>query len=162
MRAVPSPLRTDIGLGLFAVVAVAAASLAGPIATYPNLAWYAGLAKPAFNPPNWVFGPVWTALYGLMAFALWRTLRHRPSLTRNLAIGLFLVQLGLNAAWSWLFFAAQSPLLGLVNIIPQWLMVLATIVALRRVDPVAARCLLPLGVWVAFAMLLNASVWALN
>ena len=91
-----------------AIGAVAATSILGQIATYPNLTpWYAGLAKPSFNPPNWVFGPVWTTLYALMAFAFWRVLRIQDrSEERRWAIGGFLGQLALNAAWSWMFFGA--------------------------------------------------------
>jgi translocator protein len=155
--------RRDIGAATLALATVVAVSLAGQLATYPNLTpWYAGLSKPAFNPPNWVFAPVWTALYLLMAFAGWRVLRLRPSPARRRALMLFFTQLTLNAAWSWMFFAAHSPLLGLVNIIPQWLVIVATIVAFTRLDRLAARCLVPLALWVAYAAVLNAAVWWLN
>jgi tryptophan-rich sensory protein len=157
------PLRRDVRSGAFAILPVAAASIAGQIATTPNIAnWYDGLVKPSFNPPNWVFAPVWTALYVLMAFAFWRILRQPPSPAKTRAIALFFVQLLLNASWSWLFFAAHSPLLGLLNIVPQWLAIVATIAAFRRLDPVAGWCLVPLAAWVAFAAVLNASVLALN
>ena len=107
-------------LALLSISAVTAASVVGQIATYPNLApWYASLTKPSFNPPNWVFGPVWTTLYLLMAFSLWRVLRLPSGSMRRTALTLFFIQLALNAAWSWMFFAANSPLLGLVNIVPQ-------------------------------------------
>jgi len=156
-------LRRDLGLTVLSVAVVAAVSACGQIATYPNLApWYAGLSKPAFNPPNWLFAPVWTALYLLMAFVLWRLLRLAPSSARRNAMVLFFVQLALNAAWSWMFFAAHSPLLGLVNIVPQWLAVVATIVALARLDRLAAWCLAPLALWVGYASLLNAALWWLN
>ncbi len=157
-------MRREIGFALLALAAVAAASCAGQLATFPNLApWYAGLTKPSFNPPNWVFGPVWTALYALMAFSLWRVLRlpHHFA-ARRWAITLFFVQLVLNAAWSWMFFAAHSPLLGLINIVPQWMLVVATIVAFHRLDKIAAWCLMPLAAWVAFAGVLNLAIWRLN
>jgi translocator protein len=155
--------RRDIGAGVVAVAAVVAVSLCGQVATYPNLApWYASLAKPSFNPPNWVFAPVWSALYALMAFALWRILRLAPSPARRYALVLFFLQLALNAAWSWMFFAAHSPLLGLVNILPQWLAIVATMVAFARLDRTAALCLAPLAAWVAYAALLNAALWRLN
>ena len=143
---------------------VAAASVLGQIATYPNLAtWYAGLAKPPFNPPNAIFAPVWTTLYVLMAFALWRVLRL-PAETpgRGAAIALFVAQLALNAAWSWMFFAAHSPLLGLVNIVPQLGAILATIAAFWRLDRPAALGLVPLACWVTFAGVLNFALWRLN
>jgi benzodiazapine receptor len=158
-------LKRDTAFAVLALGAVAATSILGQIATYPNLApWYAGLVKPSFNPPNWIFAPVWTTLYALMAFALWRILRmQRPSgEQRYYAIGLFLLLLTLNAAWSWMFFWAHSPLLGLINIIPQFVVILATIVSFARLDGLAAMCLLPLVAWVAFAGVLNAAIWLLN
>ena len=85
-------LKRDAAFAVFAIVIVAATSILGQIATYPNLTpWYAGLAKPNFNPPNWIFAPVWTTLYALMAFALWRILRVQksPGTYRHYAIGLF-------------------------------------------------------------------------
>jgi translocator protein len=99
-------LKRDIVFALSAIGAVAVTSFIGQIATYPNLVpWYAGLTKPSFNPPNWIFAPVWTTLYALMAFALWRVLRVRnASRQRRLAIATFLLLLTLNAAWSWMFF----------------------------------------------------------
>lgn len=162
--ATTSSWRRQMGFGVLAVVAVGAASVAGQIATYPNLApWYAGLVKPSFNPPNWIFGPVWTILYVLMAFAVWRILRLPPaSPARRIALTLFFVQLVLNAAWSWMFFGANSPLLGLINIVPQLLVVVATVFAFHRLDRVAAWCLVPLAAWVAFASALNLAIWRLN
>jgi tryptophan-rich sensory protein len=157
-------LKRDGAFAALAVAVVASVSLLGQIATYPNLApWYAGLIKPAFNPPNWLFAPVWTALYALMAFALWRILRLPASMPgRTAALSLFFLQLALNAAWSWMFFWAHSPLLGLVNIVPQLAFVLATLVALVGVDKWAAWCLAPLAAWVAYASILNFSIWWLN
>ena len=155
--------RRDIGTAAFAVLLVVAVSACGQLATYPNLApWYAGLAKPSFNPPNWIFAPVWSALYALMAFALWRILRLAPSPVRRAALALFFIQLALNAAWSWMFFAAHSPLLGLINVIPQWLVIVATIAAFARLDRPAAWCLAPLALWVGYAAVLNAALWWLN
>jgi benzodiazapine receptor len=108
-----------IAFGALAIIAVAIASAVGQLATYPNLApWYAGLVKPSFNPPNWVFAPVWTTLYVLMAFAVWRILRlPEASAERRFALTLFFLQLALNAAWSWMFFGAHNPLLGAINIV---------------------------------------------
>ena len=155
------PAWRDAALAILPIVAV---SLLGQWATFPNLApWYQGLAKPSFNPPNWVFGPAWTALYVLMAYAAWRILRlPAGTLGRRVALALFFAQLALNAAWSWMFFAMHSPLLGLVNVVPQWLLILATIDRFRRLDGIAAACLVPLAAWVAFATTLNFAVWRLN
>jgi tryptophan-rich sensory protein len=154
----------ELVVALIAVIAVGAASVLGQLATYPNLVpWYANLAKPWFTPPSWVFGPVWTALYVLMVFALWRVLRAPSNGTgRRLAVILFGSQLILNAAWSWMFFGANSPLLGMINIIPQLLIILATIAAFARVNKAAAWCLVPLAVWVAYASVLNAAIWQSN
>lgn len=155
--------RRDVAMATVAIVAVVAALLLGQAATIPNLApWYANLVKPAFNPPNAVFGPVWTALYVLMAIAAWRVLRLPPSPARRTALILFFGQLALNVAWSWMFFAAHSPLLGLINVLPQWLVILATVVAFSRVDRPAAACLVPLAAWVGYAAILNAAIWWLN
>ena len=164
MRSTPS-LKRDTAFAVLALGVVAATSILGQIATYPNLApWYAGLVKPSFNPPNWIFAPVWTTLYALMAFALWRILRVRmPSgMHRRYMVGLFFLLLALNAAWSWMFFWAHSPLLGLINIVPQLGVVIATVVSFSRVDRLAAFCLLPLAAWVAFAGVLNTAIWLLN
>ena len=154
----------DLGFGFLAIIAVAATSVVGQLATYPNLAsWYAGLVKPSFNPPNWVFGPVWTTLYLLMASAVWRILRlPAESAERRWALSLFFAQLALNAAWSWMFFAARNPLLGLINIVPQILVIIATIVAFYRIDRIAGWCLMPLATWVCFATVLNFAIWKLN
>jgi benzodiazapine receptor len=153
----------DIVLALVALAAVIATSVAGQIATFPNLApWYSGLVKPAFNPPDWIFGPVWTALYALMAFASWRILRLPPSGARFRALLLYAAMLVLNAAWSWMFFAAHSPRLGLINILPQLALILATLNAFVRLDRQAGWALLPLACWVAFASVLNLAIWRLN
>ncbi len=115
---------------------------------------YAGLVKPPFNPPNWVFAPVWTTLYALMAFAVWSILHLRHAPARRFALGLFFIQLALNAAWSWMFFAAHN--------VPQLLLVLATLIAFARLYWIAAWCLLPLAAWVGYAGALNVSIWWLN
>jgi len=154
--------RRNLGYAALAIAALAVTSLLGQMATTPNLSWYGGLIQPRISPPNWVFAPVWTTLYVLMAFALWRILRLAPSPARRTALTLFFVQLALNAAWSWMFFAAQNPLLGLVNIVPQLLFILATIRAFAGLDRTAALALVPLSLWVGFAAVLNASVWWLN
>jgi benzodiazapine receptor len=154
--------RRDIAIAALPLAAGVAASALGQWATFPNLPWYAGLAKPWFNPPNWLFGPAWTALYALMAFAAFRVLKLAPSLARRLALTLFFLQLAFNAAWSWMFFAAHSPLLGLIDIVPQLLLVMATAAAFARLDRLAGLCLLPLVLWVGYATALNFAVWQLN
>ena len=96
-----------------------------------------------------------------MAFSVWRILRLPRTSNRGTALALFFIQLALNAAWSWMFFAAHSPALGMVNIVPQ-LIIIATIMAFYRLDKIAAWCLFPLASWVAFAEVLNLAIWRLN
>ncbi len=145
-----------------AIIPPIAAWLAGMIATFPHLEpWYVTLIKPSFSLPNWVFAPVWISLYFLMMVAAWRILRSdHPS--KRLALSVFFGQLILNAAWSWMFFAAQSPLLGLVNIVPQLVFALVTTSLFFRIDRLAGWSLVPLCIWVGFATLLNLSIWWLN
>ena len=166
MASQPKFLARKRGLLLIAiaVLSVAGALAAGQVATYPNLSvWYAGLTKPWFNPPNALFGPVWTTLFALMAYAVWRILRLSAStLGRSTALLMFYGQLILNAGWSWAFFAAHSPLLGLIDIVPQLFLILAAIAAFYRLDPPAAFCLVPLAIWVSFATALNFAIWRLN
>lgn len=147
-----------------AILPIVAASLLGQWATYPNLAnWYAGLTKPVFNPPNWIFAPVWTTLYILMAWSVWRILKLPAAASgRDTALVFFFLQLALNAAWSWLFFGLNNPLAGLLNIVLQWIVILITIALFWRLDGIAAVCLVPLAAWVAFATLLNFEIWRLN
>lgn len=155
-------LRLKLDWGALAVIAVLAASVAGQLATTPHLAWYARLAKPSFAPPDGIFGPVWGALYLLMAFAIWRVVNLPVSPARAAALALFFLQLALNAAWSWMFFGAHSPLLGLLNIVPQFLLIVATVVAFLRLDRLAGLAMAPLAAWVGFAVALNAAIWQLN
>jgi translocator protein len=162
-RSTKNSLATDLGLGALALIAVGATSVAGQLATYPNLEpWYANLIKPSFNPPNWIFAPIWTTLYILMAFAFWRILRLPLSQARRRGAILFLSLLVLNAAWSWMFFGANSPTWGLINIVPQLAIVVVTIITFYPLDRYAAWCLVPLAGWVAFAGVLNFSIWRLN
>ena len=159
-----SRLTRDITCAVIALSVVAAALVVGQIATYPNITtWYDNLIKPAFTPPNLAFAPVWTLLYALMAFALWRILML-PTQTpgRAAALAAFFVQLALNAAWPWMFFAANSTLFGLINIIPQLALIVLTTVLFFQLDKVAAWCLVPLAAWVGYATLMNAMFWWLN
>jgi tryptophan-rich sensory protein len=156
--------RKTIKLALFAALPVLAASVLGGLFTGPAIpGWYAGLAKPSFNPPNWVFGPVWTLLYAMMAYAFFRILRLTPGLAgRSMAIVSFAGQLILNAAWSGAFFGLQSPAAGLIVIMPLLGLILLTIVLFMRLDRVAGWLLVPYALWVSFATLLNFTLWRLN
>jgi benzodiazapine receptor len=149
---------------LIAVAPVAAAAFLGNLATLPNIpTWYAGLAKPGFTPPNGVFGPVWTVLYALMAYAVWRILSLPAGAPgRGAALAAFFVQLALNAAWSWAFFWLRSPAAGLLVILPLLATIVATIRLFWPLDRLAAALLAPYAAWVAFATALNAAIWRLN
>ena len=121
--------------------------------------WYAGLAKPSFNPPNSVFAPVWSVLYLLMGIAAWRAWRQRGI---DAATGLWLAQLAFNAAWSWLFFGRHLLAVALVEIVVLLALIVATNVAFFRRDRAAGWLMVPYVAWVSFATLLNAALWQLN
>ncbi|MDR4308189.1 tryptophan-rich sensory protein [Chelatococcus sambhunathii] len=144
------------------VVACFAASQLGALATYPNLGWYEGLAKPWFRPPNWAFPVAWTILYAMMALAAWRVAMTSEGAPRRRALTAFGVQLALNIAWSFAFFAARSPLLGLVDIAALLAAILWTIVRFRPIDGLAAALLCPYVLWVSYAATLNAAILILN
>jgi len=149
--------------GVAAAAPVLVAAVLGSFATTPNIPWYDTLAKPPLNPPNWAFGPAWTTLYILMAYAFYRILRLEPGTPgRRAAIVVFFAQLVLNAAWSFAFFAARSPLFGLIVVVPMEALVIATIVLFFRLDRVAGYTLAPTALWVAFATYLNAGIFFLN
>jgi tryptophan-rich sensory protein len=159
MRARPSSALSLVAcLGLsFAAAAI------GSALTLPNIdGWYGGLAKPAFNPPDWVFGPVWTVLYAMMGIALWRIRRFGEGKAREEATLAFLAQLLLNVAWSAAFFALHSPRAGLVVIAALLVAIVTTIRFSARVDGLAALLLMPYLAWVFFASVLNLAIAILN
>lgn len=131
--------------------------------------WYAGLAKPAWNPPNWLFGPVWTVLYASMGVAAWLVWRRgrdtespaAPSLVRS-ALTVYAAQLALNAIWSPVFFGLKRLDIAFVIIVAMLVLIAETMRRFHRVRPVAALLLAPYLAWVTFATLLNWSVWRLN
>lgn len=149
---------------LVSVLPVVAVALSASLITQPNIpTWYASLQKPDFTPPNWAFPVAWTALYAMMAYALWRILslpQNRPG--RSAAIVAFFVQLVLNGLWSFAFFGGQSPIAGLVVIAALIVAILATVHAFWPLDRIAALMLVPYLAWVTFATALNAAVWRLN
>ena len=145
---------------VFLVFTLAVGFVAGQV-TAPNIAsWYAHLAKPSFNPPNWVFAPVWTALYVLIAVAAWRYWRVAGWRSKGLA--LWLIQLALNFAWSFIFFGAHNPGAALADLVVLWLAIAATLTVFWRTDRPAGVLLIPYLAWVSFAGLLNFWVWQLN
>ena len=150
-------------LGLFGWFLVSfAASAVGAVASIQARSFYGQLAQPAWAPPPWLFGPVWTILYALMAIAAWMVWRSGGFRANRTALSLFLAQLALNALWSWLFFAWHRGALAFVDIVLLWLIIVATLVAFWRVRPLAGALLIPYLFWVSFASALNYSVWQLN
>ena len=125
--------------------------------------WYAGLQKPFFNPPGWVFAPVWTTLFTLMGIALFLVWNEGTGKREvRVALALFGIQFAFNVLWSFLFFGLRSPILGLFDIFILWILVAATIHAFHRVRRPAAWLLVPYICWLTIAMALNYSIWILN
>jgi benzodiazapine receptor len=154
-----SPARSVLG----AIVALALTFGAGYIgSTFPIDEWYAALSKPAWNPPNWLFGPVWGVLYLLIAVSAWLVWRKAGLARASAPLGLFAVQLGLNAAWSWIFFGRHEIGLALIEILILWVAILGTIIAFWRLNPVSGYLMVPYILWVSFASVLNFAIWRLN
>jgi benzodiazapine receptor len=151
--------RQIVGLSLWIVITFLAAGFG---AQFQPGEWYAQLVKPSWTPPNWVFAPVWTVLYLLMAIAAWLVWRPQGFAAARLALILFQVQLGLNALWSWLFFGQQRPGLAVIDITLLWLAILLTLLAFWRRDSFAGLLLLPYLAWVSYAAALNFAIWRLN
>jgi translocator protein len=154
---------TDALALMISVAVCFGAAAAGSWLTFASLdTWYAGLTKPSLNPPNWVFGPVWSTLYLLMAIAAWLVWQRRERTKVKLPLMLFAAQLALNVAWSGCFFYLQRPGLALADIALLWLSILATMVSFFRVSGVAGASLVPYWLWVTFASYLNFAIWRLN
>jgi translocator protein len=148
-----------LGFAGWLVLCFAAAAIGS---LFPIGPWYESLVKPAWNPPNWLFGPVWTLLYILMAVAAWLVWRSHGFKGATLPLTMFAVQLALNTGWSWLFFGLHQPGVAFAEIILLWAAILATIVLFWRVKRLAGVLLLPYLLWVSFAAVLNYTVWQLN
>jgi len=140
------------------------AGIIGSVFTYPSIpTWYAILAKPSLNPPNWVFAPVWLLLYTLMgisAYMIWEKGISKKEVKH--AIYVFSAQLILNSLWSILFFGLRSPIAGLIDIVILWGLIIATIVLFFRISKIAGYLLIPYILWVSFAVYLNFAIWILN
>ena len=155
----------QIGKLLGLVVSTEAVGVLGAVWTAQSVkTWYPTLNKPSFRPPNWVFGPVWTTLYAMMAVAMFTVSERReadPAVLRAAKI-LWGVQLLLNLLWSYLFFGRRSPLAGLVEIVMLWVAIVATIVAFAKVSRGAALLMVPYLLWVSFASFLTFEIWRRN
>ena len=146
---------------LFFVLVTSAVGTSASVFTEPNIAgWYAGLIHPSFAPPNWLFAPVWTTLYVLMAVAAWRVWRIAG--TRSIETGAYVLQLIFNFAWSAIFFSAHQIGLALIELCVLLALILATTILFWRRDPLAGWLFLPYLAWTSFATALNYAFWSLN
>lgn len=161
MRPISRPTAV-LGLLGFLVASFAAAAIGSAFTTPAIPDWYAGLEKPAFTPPSWVFGPAWTVLYVAMAVAAWRVWRVAEFGDARTALILFFVQLVLNAAWSVIFFGLRAPGWALLEIIALWGVLVLTTYHFFRHSRLAGWLMVPYVLWVSFAAALNAGIWWLN
>lgn len=149
---------------ILSIVICQAAGLIGTIFTMDSIpTWYASLNKPSFNPPNWLFGPVWTLLYlmmGISLFIVWK--EDLKNKVVKSAFIIFMIQLFLNTIWSIVFFGMHSTAGGLIIIALLWIMILITILKFMKISRVAGILLIPYLLWVSFATLLNFSIFKLN
>lgn len=149
---------------VFGIIISLLAGAIGSAATYPEIrTWYAGLNKPVFNPPNWLFGPAWTFLYICMGIAIGIIINHKSKLKeKRQGILFFGIQLILNTLWSIVFFGLHSPLGALVIIALLWIFIFLTMRRFFKVSRIAGYFLVPYIAWVSFAAILNFSVFILN
>lgn len=155
------PYWAKIIIGILICNGVGLLASAVTLDAIPN--WYAQLNKPSFNPPNWLFGPVWTVLYTLMgvsAAAIWEAGVDRPEVKKALTV--FAVQLGLNGIWSYLFFGYQNPLFAFIEILCLLIVIVVTIFHFKNIKKWTAWLLIPYLIWVSFAAILNFSIYLLN
>jgi translocator protein len=154
-----SSTRSALALAGWLVLSFSAAAIGG---LFMPGAWFATLKKPSWNPPNWIFGPVWTALYTTMAIAAWLVWKRGGFAGQRVALSLFLAQLLFNALWSPLFFGMHHPGLAFADIALLWLALLGTVAAFWSARPLAGALLVPYLAWVTFASALNFALWRLN
>lgn len=137
-------------------------ALAGTITPQSDPGWYESINRPSFNPPGWVFGPVWSALYILMGISLYLIWKTDASRNRNQAILIFFIQLLLNFAWSFIFFYFKMIGLALIEIITLWIFIVIMLVKFYKIKPIASYINIPYLLWVTFASVLTASYYLLN
>jgi benzodiazapine receptor len=146
------------------VTCLAIGYLSGMVTRSAIVTWYPTLVKPSFNPPNWVFAPVWSMLFIMMGVAaglVWNRLEFEKEIVKK-ALIFFAIQLALNALWSYLFFGLHNPMLAGLEIIVLWLMIYETYIQFSKVNRIAGYLLIPYLAWVSFAAVLNGSIWWLN
>jgi len=164
MESLPAHHLPRDAVALFVLVALclAVAAAGGAVTATSVGTWYQTLAKPTFNPPDWLFGPVWTTIYLVMAFAAWRVWRMRTGEGARRSLAVWALQLALNLAWSFIFFGARMIGVALAEIVLLLAAILATTVLFWRIDRVAGALFVPYLAWVSFATVLNAVLWRLN
>jgi tryptophan-rich sensory protein len=151
-----------LGLAVLLVVCFSVAGVGG-IVTAPSIPnWYAGLSKPSWTPPGWIFAPAWSFLYLCMAVAAWLVWRQKGWAGAAVPMTLFAVQLMFNAAWSWLFFGLHSPGAALVDVLLLLVAIAATTAVFWRRSIIAGILFVPYLAWVSFATMLNFAIWRLN
>ena len=154
--------RTVAALVVCLLACYAAAGIGSVFTVNATGTWYREIARPAWTPPNWLFGPVWTVLYATMGISAWLVWREGGFRKQRWPLGLFIGQLALNAAWTPIFFGLAQFGVALVEIVILWCAILATILAFRRVRVAAAWLLVPYLAWVTYATTLNAGFWWMN
>ncbi len=155
-------MRQWIGLAVFVIICLSVGVLGSVFTAKSVRTWYQGLEKPSWNPPDRVFGPVWTVLYLAMAVAAWLVWRRYGIHGASVPLILFAVQLALNLAWSVLFFGMRMPGPAFGEIILLWCAILATLIAFWRLLPAAGWLMLPYLLWVTYAVTLNFGIWRMN
>ncbi len=158
------PLTRTFKIMVMIVTCVVIGAVAGLLTQEGVDTWYKTIEKPSFNPPNWIFAPVWSALYVMMGIAaglVWHEMdRQKETVKKGLTF--FAIQLGLNVLWSFIFFGLHNPMLALIEIIILWLMIYETFVQFNKVNKIAGLLFIPYLLWVTFATTLTASIWWLN
>ena len=155
-------MRRMAALVVFVGVCLAVGALGGWITAGSVKDWYPPLNKPSFNPPNWLFGPVWTVLLVMMGVSAWRVWCKAWGDRARGPLALFALQLALNLGWSVTFFGLHAIGAAVVVVVALEAAILGTILLFRRIDGLAAALLVPYALWVAFATLLNVAIWRLN
>ena len=157
-------MKTYIRIILCVIICLAVGYLSSIVTQSSIKTWYPTIAKPSFNPPNWVFAPVWTLLYIMMGIAagmVWNKLETNKELVKK-ALSFFIIQLLLNALWSYLFFGLKNILLASIEIVLLWLIIYETYYIFKQVDKKASYLLIPYLAWVSFATILTGSIFWLN
>ena len=151
-------------IAIVVIICLAVGYLSGMVTRASITTWYPTLVKPSFNPPNWIFAPVWTSLYVMMGVAaglIWNQITTQKSAVTK-ALQIFAIQLILNALWSYLFFGLHNLMLATIEVVLLWLMIFETYSQFAKINKTASYLMLPYLAWVSFASVLTASIWWLN